>query len=213
MRRQFLTLLALLLAFVGGSAAQRASVSLGSAKPNALFATTRTITVQLGFTQADYKALSPQTGGGWFGFGGGGGGSSQSWLQGPEGERNGFAASRGVQFAYVHGNATIDGQTVNNIGIRYKGNGTYFDGAATGKVSLKLDFAEYVKDQRLGPLKKLNLHSNITDATWMNEVLAFQLFRDAGVPAPRTSYARVYVTVQGRQGTHLRGPVLGGRES
>jgi len=48
-------------------------------------------------------------------------------------------------------------------------------------------------------LKKLNLHSNITDASAMNEVLAFQLFRDAGVPAPRTSYARVYVTVQGQK--------------
>ena len=66
-------------------------------------------------------------------------------------------------------------------------------------MSLKLDFAEYVKGQRLGTLKKLNLHSNITDASWMNEVLAFQLFRDAGVPAPRTSYARVYITVTGRQ--------------
>ncbi len=56
-----------------------------------------------------------------------------------------------------------------------------------------------MKGQRLGTLKKLNLHSNITDASWMNEVLAFQLFRDADVPAPRTSYARVYVTVTGRQ--------------
>ena len=38
----------------------------------------------------------------------------------------------------------------------------------------------------------------------MNELLAFQLFRDAGVPAPRTSYARVYVTVQGRQDAPTR---------
>ena len=66
-------------------------------------------------------------------------------------------------------------------------------------MSLKLDFGEYVKGQRLGTLKKLNLHSNITDASWMNEVLAFRLYRDAGVPAPRTSYARVHVTVQGRR--------------
>ena len=186
-----------MLMLVAGPVAQRSALSPGSAKPNPLFTTNRIVTVQLEFSQADYKALAPHGGGGW--FGGGGGGGSQSWLQGPEGKRNGFAASRGVQFQYVHGNATIDGQTAKNIGIRYKGNGTYFDGAASGKVSLKLDFAEYVKGQRLGTLKKVNLHSNITDATWMNEVLAFQLFRDAGVPAPRTSYARVYITVQGRQ--------------
>jgi len=197
MRRYLPALSLVTLSLVAFPAAQRSSVSPSHAKPNALFETSRMVPVQLEFSQADYKALAPKGGGGW--FGGGGGGSSQSWLQGPEGKRNGFAASRGVQFEYVHGNATIDGQTVKNIGIRYKGNGTYFDGAAAGKVSLKLDFAEYVKGQRLGQLKKLNLHSNITDATWMNEVLAFQLFRDAGVPAPRTSYARVYVTVDRRQ--------------
>ena len=197
MRRQLFPVSLLLVALVGVPAAQRPSVGPPSPKPNPLFTTNRILGVQLEFSQADYKALAPKAGGGW--FGGGGGGNSQSWLQGPEGKRNGFAASRGVQFEYVHGNATIDGQTVKNIGIRYKGNGTYFDGAAAGKISLKLDFAEYVKGQRLGTLKKLNLHSNITDASWMNEVLAFQLFRDAGVPAPRTSYARVYVTVAGRQ--------------
>jgi len=197
MKRRLIAL-SLLFAGLGTAAiAQRRGVSAGEPIANALFRRSVITTVQLEFSAADYKALAPHGGGGW--FGGGGGGNSQSWLQGPEGKRNGFAASRGVQFEYVHGNATIDGQTVKNIGIRYKGNGTYFDGAAAGKVSLKLDFAEYVKGQRLGTLKKLNLHSNVTDATWMNEVLAFQLFRDAGVPAPRTSYARVYIAVEGRK--------------
>jgi hypothetical protein len=32
----------------------------------------------------------------------------------------------------------------------------------------------------------------------MNEVLSHRLFRDAGVPAPRTAYARVYATVPGK---------------
>ena len=31
----------------------------------------------------------------------------------------------------------------------------------------------------------------------MNEVLAYRLYRDAGVPAPRTSYVRVSITVPG----------------
>ncbi|MFL5640253.1 MAG: CotH kinase family protein, partial [Gemmatimonadaceae bacterium] len=174
---------------------QRAAGRAPTTAANDLFRTTNIADVQLEFTKADYDALVPR-GGGWFGSGGG---SSQSWLQGPEGKRNGYAASRGIQFSYVHGTVTINGQTLKNVGVRYKGNGTYFDGAAQGKVSLKLDFAEYVKGQKLGTLKKLNLHSNITDASSMNEVLAFQLFRDASVPAPRTAYARVYLTVQGRQ--------------
>src|SRR4051812_32850024 len=109
-------------------AGQRASVRVGSSLDATLFRFDRIGTVQLEFTEVDYKALAPQVGG-WFN----GSGSGQSWLQGPDGKRNGFAASRGVQFAYVHGSATIDGQTVRNIGVRYKGNGTYFDGAAQGK--------------------------------------------------------------------------------
>ncbi len=32
----------------------------------------------------------------------------------------------------------------------------------------------------------------------MNEVLSYRLFRDAGVPAPRTAYAKVFVTVPGK---------------
>ena len=178
------------------SSIEQRSVGRAATSPATdLFRTTNIADVHLEFTKADYDALMPR-GGGWFGSGGG---SGESWLQGPEGKRNGFAASRGVQFSYVHGSVTISGQTLRNVGVRYKGNGTYFEGVAKGKVSLKLDFAEYVKGQKLGTLKKLNLHSNITDASSMNEVLAFQLFREAGVPAPRTSYARVYVTVQGRQ--------------
>jgi hypothetical protein len=186
----------LLVALIVGPSGQRSAGRAANSTPNDLFRLANIANVQLEFTRPDYEALAPRGGGGWFGSGGG---SAQSWLQGPEGKRNGFAASRGVQFSYVHGSVTINGQTLKDVGVRYKGNGTYFEGAAKGKVSLKLDFAEYVKGQKLGTLKKLNLHSNITDASLMNEVLAFQLFRDAGVPAPRTSYARVYVTVQGQK--------------
>ena len=199
MKRLFSILLLLTLGLIAAPAAQRAAVGRGASAKHDLFHPTTIVPVHLEFTQADYKALAPRSNTGWFGFGGGGGGSAQSWLQGAEGKRNGLAATRGIEFDYVHAAVTIGAQTLKNIGVRYKGNGTYFDGKSEGKVSLKLDFAEYVKGQRLGTLKKLNLHSNITDASWMNEVLAFRLYRDAGVPAPRTSYARVHITVQGRQ--------------
>src|SRR5262245_42874805 len=109
MRRHIPVVLLLILAPAVWLSAQRSPATPGSAKPDPLFATSRIVPVQLQFSAADYKALAPKSGGGW--FGGGGGGSSQSWLQGPEGKRNGFAASRGVQFEYVHGHATIDGQT------------------------------------------------------------------------------------------------------
>jgi hypothetical protein len=55
-----------------------------------------------------------------------------------------------------------------------------------------------VDGRKLAGVSKINLHNCITDPSWMNEVLAFRLHRDAGVPAPRTAYARVFVTVPGK---------------
>src|SRR6185369_2017183 len=66
------------------------------------------------------------------------------------------------------------------------------------KRSFKLELNKYVKGQKIAGISKLNLHNNVTDASWMNEVLSYQLFRDAGVPSPRTAFARVYVTVPGK---------------
>ena len=165
--------------------------------PNPLFSDSRVIDVRLTFSQKDFDGLRP--------IRVSGGGGSESWLQGAEGRRNGLSASRGLEFPYVHADAVVDGTALRDIGVRYKGNGTFMLGREVGKVSLKLDFNQFVKGQKLGLIKTLNLHSNGTDASYMNEVLAFRLFREAGVPAPRTSYARVYVTVTGRQPSTLYG--------
>jgi len=78
----------------------------------------------------------------------------------------------------------------------------------TGKVqkpSLKIDFNKYVKGQKLAGVTSINLHNGIFDPTWMNEALAFRLYRDAGVPAPRTAYARVYVTTKGGEANRYLG--------
>ncbi len=79
-----------------------------------------------------------------------------------------------------------------------KGNGSYLRSRGSDKISLKVDLNKYVKGQTLGGLTTLNFQNNITDIGWMNEVLAYRLYRDAGALAPRTAYARVYLTVQGQ---------------
>lgn len=114
-------------------------------------------------------------------------------LQGPEGKRNGLAAARGVEFPRAHGDVAIGPDIFRDVAVRYKGNGTYFDGQEAGKFSYKIDLNEFVKGQSFEGVAALNLHSNVTDVSWMNEALAFRLYRDAGVPAPRTSYARVHL--------------------
>ena len=54
---------------------------------------------------------------------------------------------------------------------------------------------KYVQGQKSANVSTLNLASGITDASFMNEVLAHRLYRAAGVTSPRTSFARVYITV------------------
>lgn len=122
----------------------------------------------------------------------------RDFLQGADGKRNGLASAMGIEFRYVHADMTFQDARLKDVAVRYKGNGTFVDSRDSLKRSLKLDLNKFVKGQKLAGLSKLNLHNNVTDASFMNEVLAFRLYRDAGVPAPRTAYARVFVTVPGK---------------
>lgn len=147
--------------------------------------------------------LSP--GVGLAGAGGLGGRGGARNLQGAEGKRNGLAASRGIEFEYVHADLEFEGQLLKDVGVRYKGNGTFMQSRFSIKRSLKVDLNRYVKGQKLAGVGKLNFHNNVSDASWMNEVLSHRLFRDAGVPAPRTAYARVFITVPGLYDRHYFG--------
>lgn len=134
--------------------------------------------------------------------------------------RNGSVAMGGVDFAYVHGDLEFEGQKLPDVGVRYKGNfsfalarpvrmgmpnGSAEGGSspdafrfATSKPSYKIQFNQYVKGQKVGGIATLNFQNNVADPSWMNEVLAYRLYRDAGVPAPRTAYAKLYLTIPGK---------------
>ena len=58
-----------------------------------------------------------------------------------------------------------------------------------------------MKGRDLGGLTQINLHNSVRDPSNMNETVAYRLFHDCGVPAPRTTFAKVYITVPG---THDR---------
>ena len=119
-------------------------------------------------------------------------------LTGPAGGRNGMSAMAGINFEYVHADLEFEGREFRHVAVRYKGNNTFMMARNSIKRSLKIDLNKYVKGQRLAGQETLNLHNNITDPSFLNEVLSYQLFRDAGVPSPRTAYARVFITVPGK---------------
>ena len=66
------------------------------------------------------------------------------------------------------------------------------------KRSLTIDLNHFVKGQKLAGMAQLNLHNSVRDPSFMNEAVAYRLFRDGGVPASRTAYARVLLTVPGK---------------
>ena len=168
---------------------------------DALFSPTTTWTAHLRFTPEQWAAIRPVQGAGR------GGSSSADWLQGQEGHRNGWGVVNGVEFEYVHADLEFAGRTFRDVAVRYKGNGTYLSGRSNGKISFKVDLNKYVKGQKLLDLSTLNFHNMIVDPGFMNEALAYRLYRDAGVPASRTAYVKVSVTV-GTQPTRDHGLFL-----
>ena len=162
-------------------------------KTSELYQATNVWTVHFTFTSEEWKAMEPtQTGGGWMQGGPGG-----MRLLGPEGGRNGLAAARGLEFEYVHADVEFGSHRFTNVAVRYKGNGTYMRSQNMMKRPLKADLNHFVKGQKLAGITKLNLHNNVADPSWMNESLSYRFYREAGVPAPRNAYAKVYLTVPG----------------
>lgn len=103
-----------------------------------------------------------------------------------------------IDFPEVKADVEIDGKKLADIGLRFKGNSSFMMARNSLKRSLKVDFNQFVKGQHFLGLSKLNLNNNAMDPTQMREALAYEVFRKAGVPAPRTAFARVYLSVPGR---------------
>jgi spore coat protein CotH len=120
------------------------------------------------------------------------------WLQGSEGKRNGSASALGWEFNNAMAELEFEGVHIPKVAVRVKGNGTFTNLKGSEKTSLKIDFGANIKGQKFAGVSVLNLHNQLTDSSYMNEVLSYWLFRKAGAPASRTAYGRVYISVHGR---------------
>ena len=185
-----------LLSTVSAARQDTAATKITSITAAEFFSPAKVWTAHLTMTAEAWQAMQPR-------YGSSGGGS----FLGPEGGRNGVAARQGIEFDYVHATMELGDWTFRDVAVRYKGNGSFLRATRGGgdKISLKVDLNKYVKGQKLAGLATLNFQNNVTDAGWMNEVLAYRLYRDAGALAPRTTYAQVHLTVQGQGGTRFLG--------
>ena len=99
---------------------------------------------------------------------------------------------------YVRANVRLGNERWENVGVRYKGFFgilfTCFDERGNQicpKLAYKIKFDEYERRQRFYGMKRLNFHPMKDDAAQMREVLSYELFREFGVTAPRSVYARL----------------------
>ena len=90
---------------------------------------------------------------------------------------------------------TYKGVALESIAIRTKGHSSLEPVYSSGstRFSFKLDIDKYVKGQKLLGLKKFSLNNNFADPTYMRDHLSYELMRSLDLPAPRTSYANLYI--------------------
>ncbi len=83
-----------------------------------------------------------------------------------------------------------------DVAIHLKGSiGSFRD--VDDKPDLTLDFNRFNARQKFHGLRRIHLNNSVEDPSYCNELLGSELFRAAGIPAPRVAHA--VVTLNGRR--------------
>ncbi len=185
-------------ALVGG-----AGYGLAAELPNAaaVFAPGKVWQVHLTLSPEEYAAIEPRRVRGFPGFGPQPMPPEKPVAQNRDVRRNNF----NTDLAWGTGSIVIGGHTFEKVGIRYKGNGTIFDTTRSIKKSIKIDLDRDGGKGQFGGSKTINLHCGVTDPSKLRESLGYQLYRAAGLPAPRTALAEVRLSVSGKLDKELLG--------
>ncbi len=102
---------------------------------------------------------------------------------------NELAALQRDPRAYVRGTVTEGTNVFRDVGLHLKGNGSFQQW--NQKPSFAAKFDRYVEDQRCLGLTKFMLNNSSQDGTYLAEMMAGWMFRDANVPTPRVTHSRV----------------------
>ena len=112
---------------------------------------------------------------------------------------------------YVRASITVDGEAFKPVGVRLKGQGSFRP--LEDKPSLAVKFDEFADGQKFCGLTKIMLNNSSQDRSYLSEYICTSLYRDAGVPVGRVTFARVelnerdlgfYVLIEAMNKTFLR---------
>lgn len=97
---------------------------------------------------------------------------------------------------YHVASVSYKGVELEEVAIRTKGNSSLnavANDPNSNRYSFKIDMNEYVDDQKLLNLKKLNFNNGFNDPTYMREYLSYQYMKEMGLPTPRNSFVNLYL--------------------
>ena len=83
-------------------------------------------------------------------------------------------------------------QVWTNVALHLKGAAGSFR-PFDDRPALTLHFSKHVKGQRFHGMPKISLNNSVQDPTFISEALCRELYREAGVPTPRTDHVTVVI--------------------
>jgi RNA polymerase sigma factor (sigma-70 family) len=114
------------------------------------------------------------------------------FLRNPQARRSGIAGVLGFEFDWTHAGFEFGGVAFTNVAARVKGN---ILSLSEPTRSYKVDLNKFAPGQKLAGLDELTFNTLVWDYSCLSEALGYEFFRDAGVPAPRTAYAWLSLSV------------------
>jgi len=145
---------------------------------NSVYAENHVLDVQISITREAWDAMQPQR---------------RERRPGEDAPRVDF----GNQFPYAKTKVVIDGLSLPDTGMRFKGNSSYRFASRGLKRPFKIDTNRFAKGQKLHGRTKLNFSNAFLDSAFMKEKLGYELYHAAGLPTPGVGWADVTLTIEG----------------
>ena len=145
---------------------------------NSVYAENHVLDVQISITREAWDAMQPQR---------------RERRPGEDAPRVDF----GNQFPYAKTKVVIDGLSLPDTGMRFKGNSSYRFASRGLKRPFKIDTNRFTKGQKLHGRTKLNFSNAFLDSAFMKEKLGYELYHAAGMPTPGVGWADVTLTIEG----------------
>lgn len=103
-----------------------------------------------------------------------------------------LAALRSSPYTYVEGSVSIGAVTLSPVGVRIKGQWGSLR-SIDDKAAFKVSMDAFEGTAEMMGMENLTFNNMVQDPSLINERIAYRLFREMDVPAPRTAHVALYL--------------------